>query len=251
MKKSGRALRMAQPLAVVAVWAGLLGYVIPAAFATPPAVTATASSAASGTPARPDRAPAGLPRPTAAAGHARTGAQPSGPANPVPDRLPHPAESAMVRVIQASPRARRVTVTLGGQDLARNQPFASVTPYRPVSPGTWTVRVSDDVTGASGRVAMRITLAPDTRTTLVVLDDRGRLAVSAPQARPDVEKLAAGSAVPPAARPGAEPSRSTPKAARSPITWLVLASTGLLLGLAGAARLRHLRWARRVAGHIP
>ena len=37
---------MAQPLAVVAVWAGLLGYVIPAAFSVAPTVSATATATA-------------------------------------------------------------------------------------------------------------------------------------------------------------------------------------------------------------
>ena len=40
MNRSSKALRMAQPLAVVVVWAGLLGYVIPAAFSAAPTVSA-------------------------------------------------------------------------------------------------------------------------------------------------------------------------------------------------------------------
>lgn len=256
MKKSSRALRMAQPLAVVAVWAGLLGYVIPAAFSTPPAVTATSASTASGTPARPglsriSAASPGLARGPAGSGHARTSARSGSAPGSVPDRPPLRPESAMVRVIQVSRRARRVDVTLGRQSLASDQPFASVTPYRPVRPGIWTVRVVGVAPGARQRVAMRITLVPGSSTTLVVADGRGRLAVSAWQVRTDAGKLAATSAaVPPAARAAAGPGRPAPQTSRAPITWLVLAGTGLLLGLASTTRLRHLRWARRAAAHI-
>lgn len=228
MKKSSKASRMAQPLAVIAVWAGLLGYVIPAAFATPPAVTATSAAAPSGAPAQ--RSPAGPRRAPAEARHARTSAQPGSAPEPMPERLFRRTENALVRVIQASQRARRVSVTLGRQSLARNQPFASVTPFRPVHPGTWTVRVAGAAQGREQRAVLRITPAPGASTTLVVLDGRGRLAVTALQARPDVGKRAAsGAAVPPAARGSAGPGRPAPQAGRSPLTWLVLGGTGLLI----------------------
>lgn len=237
MKKSSKALRMAQPLAVVAVWAGLLGYVIPAAFSTPPAVTATAASTASRTHAAHGHASGSTPRPQAGPGSARSGLRDR---SPVPGRLARQAESAQVRVIQVALRPHRVTVTLGRQALWRNQSFATVTPYRVVRAGTWTVRA----VGASERATARVTLLPGTATTLVVLDSHGSLALSlsARGGRVDVGK--------PAARAAFMPSGSAPKPGRSPVPWLAVGGAGVLLCIAGAARLRQLRWARRVAAHV-
>jgi hypothetical protein len=230
---------MAQVLAVVAVWAGLLGYVIPAAFSTAPAVTATVASAASHTHVRPRHALGSTVR--AAGGHqARGGLQARSGPRPTPDRPARQPDLAKVRVIQASQRPRRVSVTLGRQTLSREQAFAGVTPYRSVRPGTWTVRA----VAASEQATTRVTLAPGTATTLVVLGGRGHLVVSAQADRTDVTKATA-SAV-------SSPVVSTPRPSRSPIPWLVLVlvGTGLLLGVAGAARLRQIRWARRVAARI-
>jgi len=226
MKRSSKALRMAQPLAVVAVWAGLLGYVIPAAFSATPTVstTASASSAAS----------RGAPGPLGGA----TGSS---------DRkAPRSASSqhrdpAMVRVMQAAPRAHGVCVTLGRQTLSCDQAFASITPYRSVPPGTWTVRAAD----AGERAAIRVTLTADSRTTLVVLGGRRHLVINAAAVPPAARTRASGGPTAPLA------TGATPKPGGSPVPWVVLGGTGLLLALAGLARLRQLRWARRVAEHIP
>jgi hypothetical protein len=222
MKRSGKALRMAQPLAVVAVWAGLLGYVIPAAFSTAPTVSATAASTASRGGAAPHD-----PRP----GSADRKAPSPGLGEQHPDR-------AMVRVMQAAQRSRRVSVTLGHLALSRDQVFATITPYRSVRPGTWTARAA----GAGQSATTQVTLAAGSRTTLVVLSGRSRLLISAPVVAP-------GARAPAAAGP-AGPSAVTPRPGGSPVPWLVLGGTGLLLALAGLARLRQLRWARRVAAHI-
>ena len=226
MKRSGKALRMAQPLAVVAVWAGLLGYVIPAAFSSAPTVSATtAASAASRRDAGPLDSGTGSPERKAL--------------STAPSRQRH-LDPATVRVMQVALRPRRVSVALGHQSLSRDQAFASITPYRSVPPGTWTVRAK----GAGERATTRVALAAGSRTTLVVLSDRSHLVI-----------IAAGA--PPAARPvvaSGTPGPSTgaaPKPAGSPVPWVVLGGTGLLLALAGVARLRQLRWARRVAAHIP
>jgi Domain of unknown function (DUF4397) len=228
MNRSSKAFRMAQPLAVVAVWAGLLGYVIPAAFSTAPAVSATAaaSSAAS------HRAPGPL---DAATGSAGRKAQ-----SPASSRSDHRVP-AMVRVMQAAPQAHRVRVTLGHQTLSCDQAFASITPYHLVRPGTWTVRAAD----AGDRAATRVTLAADSRTTLVVLGSRRHLVISsADVTREATTRVSRRAAAPPI-------SGATPKPGGSPVPWLVLGGTGLLLALAGVARLRQLRWAHRVAAHIP
>lgn len=228
---------MAEPLAVVAVWAGLLGYVIPAAFSTASAVTATPTSAASPARVTPHRVP-GSPELGRASQHPRAGLQARSAPGSMPDPPARQPDTARVRVIQASPRPRRVTVTLGRWALSRDQAFASVTPYRSVRPGSWTVRA----VGAGERTTKRVTLAPGTATTLVVLDGQGRLAVGAPEVSADVRQATASA--PPS------PGHSAPEPVRSPIPWLVLGGTGLLLSLAWIARLRQLRWARRVAAHI-
>jgi LPXTG-motif cell wall-anchored protein len=212
MNRSAKALRVARPLAVVAVWAGLLGYVIPAAFVTTPPVSATAAAATShahsSSPSPKSRVDAGG------------------------------ADRALVRVIQAAPRPHRVTVTLGGQALSHDQEFASVTPYRPVRPGTWTIRAE----GAAEHAATRVTLAAGSTNTLIVVDGPGHLIVSARQdsaGRPAAPKaIAAG------------PGGPAPKAGGSTVPWLVLGGTALLLALAGLARLRQFWWARRVAAHV-
>jgi hypothetical protein len=292
MNKSSRALRVAQPLAVVAVWAGLLGYVIPAAFSTPPAVTAAAASAlsqsrsgpphgpstghrlpgstgrASGSPRRAGsgtrhahpgtkhaqagtkHAQAGTKHAQAGTKHARAGTRHSqadgrhtrraGQAQrasaPALKRPASRAGSAQIRVMQASQRAHSVTVTLGRQALASEQPFASVTPYRSVRPGTWTVCA---LSGGQ-RATARLTLTAGSTTTLVVLDNRGRLTLSAPGRLAELENVAS-------VTPG---SASAPNAGGSPVLWLLLSAVALLLGAAATARLRHVRWARRVAAHI-
>jgi hypothetical protein len=212
MKSSARALRVARPLAVVAVWAGLLGYVIPAAFVSTPPVSATAATASS------------HPH-----GHS---------ASPKPQLLARGADRALVRVVQAAQRPRRVTVTLGGQALSRDQIFGSVTPYRAVRAGTWTIRAA----GAAEHAATQVTLATGSTTTLIVLASPGHLIVSARQ-------VSAGHAATP--KPvAAAPAGPAAKAGGSAVPWLVLGGTVLLLALAGLARLRQFRWARRVAAHI-
>lgn len=223
MNGSSKALRMAQPLAVLAVWAGLLGYVIPAAFSASPTVSAAAASAAS------HRAAA--PRDAGPGSADRRAPSPAPGGQHRPDR-------AMVRVMQAALRPRRVSVDLGHHVLSRDQAFASISPYRSVHPGTWTVRAD----AGGERATTRVTLAAGSRTTLVVLSDRGRLLISAPANPPEAGTVAAvGSSA---------PGGATPKPGGSPVPWLVLGGTGLLLALAGLARLRQLRWARRVAARI-
>src|ERR1700674_1554250 len=108
MNRSAKALRVARPLAVVAVGAGLLGYVIPAAFVATPPVSATAAAATS-------HAHSSSPSP-------KSGVDAAG------------AGRALGRVVQAGPRPPRAAVPPGGRALSHDQEFASVTPYRPVRP---------------------------------------------------------------------------------------------------------------------
>jgi Domain of unknown function (DUF4397) len=211
-----RALRLGRLLAVLAVWAGVLGYVIPAAFSSGSGVSATAAAVASHSP----------------------GGQHAWPGPRLASRRPSRRPgNAMVRVIQASMRQHRVTVTVNGQALSHGQAFASVTPYRPVRPGTWTVRVM----GASEQATARVMLAAGSSNTLVVLDARGRLAIR-------VQQDSAGSKA--TARDAAGLGGTAPQSGWSPVAWLALAATALLLGLAWLARLRQFRWARRAAARI-
>ena len=228
MNRSSKALRMAQPLAVVAVWAGLLGYVIPAAFSAAPTVSATATAASAAS--RPDAGPL----------NASTGPSDRKALTPAGSSQQHHPGRAMVRVMQAAARPRRVSVTLNHHTLSRDQAFASITPYRSVRPGTWTVRAA----GPGERTATRVTLVAGSRTTLVVLGGHRHLAISVAGDPRGAGTVAAGSTPSP-------PAAATPRpGGGSPVPWLVLGGTGLLLTFAGVARLRQLRWARRVAAHI-
>jgi hypothetical protein len=216
MKSPARAWRLGRLLAVLAVWAGVLGYVIPAAFSAGPGVSATAAAVASQSPDGPH----------------------SWPTPGLASRRPsHRPGNAMVRVIQASLRPHRVTVTVDGQALSHNQVFASVTPYRAVRPGTWTARVA----GAGQQATARVTLAAGSSDTLVVLDGRGHLAIRAQQDP-------AGSKA--TARAAARLGGSGPRPGWSTVAWLAPAASALLLGLAWLTRLRQFRRARRVAARI-
>jgi hypothetical protein len=213
-----RALRLARLLAVLAVWAGVLGYVIPAAVSAGPDVSATAAAVATHAPGGHHSWPG--PRLT-------------------PRRPSHQPGNAMVRVIQASLRSHRVSVTVDGQAVSHDQVFASVTPYHPVHPGIRTVRV----VGAGQQATARVKLAAGSSNTLVVLDSRGQLAVRVQQDSAGIRATARGSAGLGAAAP-------QPQSGWSPVAWLAPAATALLLALAWLTRLRQFRWARRVAARI-
>jgi hypothetical protein len=81
------------------------------------------------------------------------------------DRLSAPVGRAMVRVIQASLRQHLVTVRAGRGVLARDLPFATVTHYRAVPPGTPMVRVA----GNAARTVRRLAVPAGSIHTLVVL----------------------------------------------------------------------------------
>jgi hypothetical protein len=156
------------------------------------------------------------------------------------DQLECPPGRAMVRVIQASLQQPQVTVTVGRQSLARDQAFDSVSPYRVVRPGTFTVQAA----GTSERASARLTLASGSIETLVVLDAPGHLAVST------LEDAAASKTVPDGAAATGF-GGTAPGPGGAPILWLTLACAGLaLLTTAGVARFRQFRWARRAAAHV-
>lgn len=145
------------------------------------------------------------------------------------DQLTTPQGQTLVRVIQASLKEHRVTVTVGTQVLAKHLLFATVTGYRAIPPGDPTVRVA----GGSADSAQSIPLAADTTHTLVVLDQAGGLqvvnltdAAGSPAGGPVATGL--GGTAPPA--PG-----------RSPVPWLASIAGGAILAVAGALRWRRTR----------
>jgi uncharacterized protein DUF4397 len=152
------------------------------------------------------------------------------------DRLATPSGESLVRVIQASLRNHRVTVTAGSQVLARRLLFGDVTSYGAATPGTWTVHVS----GANGTATASITLAAGTIHTLVVLDGANGLAV-------DNLEDAAGSTVMPQGGAATGLGGTAPAPAPSPAPWAAVAAAGLLCTGVAAVWLRRARHQARHA----
>jgi hypothetical protein len=148
----------------------------------------------------------------------------------IPDELTTPPGKALVRVIQASLQQDSVTVTAGANRLATNLKFASVTGYRAVTPGTWTVRAA----GSSETATSSVALAAGSIHTLVILDDPGKLVI-------DDLLEAAGSKV--AATGGAQTglggTAARPAASMGP--WVAAATAGLIGVVGGVALLSRRR----------
>jgi hypothetical protein len=158
----------------------------------------------------------------------------------ITDRLSCPPDRALIRVIQASLRQPHISVTLGGRSLTRDQAVSSVTAYREIRPGSYTVRAA----GGGERTTSRVTLAAGSIETLLVFDRPGHLAVSA-------LKDAAGSSVMPRGAAATGFGGTAPKPGGPTLPWLVLVAVGLvLLTAAGVTRFRQIRWARRAAAHL-
>jgi Domain of unknown function (DUF4397) len=140
------------------------------------------------------------------------------------DQLTTPSGEALVRVIQASLKDQTVKVTFGSTVLASSLPFANVTSYRAVTPGTRTVAV----TAGGGDANTSVTVSAGTIHTLVVLDGANGL---------EIDNLtdAAGSGTPPV---GNGPHTGFGGAAAhgpgSALPWLGLIAAGLALALTGA-----------------
>jgi hypothetical protein len=141
----------------------------------------------------------------------------------VPDKLVTPKGKALVRVIQASMRQPKVSIELGSEDLASQLPFAKISGYVAVPPGTWTVHVagSSEVTNAT------VSVTAGSIHTLVVLDNSTRLGV-------DDLIDAQGSKVEPAggAQTGLGGTAARPGAPLAP--WLGVGAAGLLAAAGGA-----------------
>jgi len=153
------------------------------------------------------------------------------------DRLTTPKGESLVRVIQASLRDHKVTVTAGPQVLARHLAFGNVTTYTAARPGTWTVHVS----GAAGTATQSVTLAAGTIHTLVVLDGAGGSLM--------IDNLvdAAGSGIPPQGGAATGLGGTAPVPAPSPAPWAAAIVAGALFAAAAAYWLRRARHPARHA----
>jgi hypothetical protein len=147
------------------------------------------------------------------------------------DQMTAPKGSALIRVIQASLKEDQVTVSYGGDVLARQLAFGAVTSYMSVQPGTRTVRFT-----ASGQTtSMSVTLAAGSVHTIVVLDSASGLQV-------DNLTDAAGSSNAPAGGAATGFGGMAPRPAPGSAPWLATLAAGLLLmavGLAGLRRAHH------------
>jgi Domain of unknown function (DUF4397) len=142
------------------------------------------------------------------------------------DQLTTPPGKAVVRFIQASLQQHEVTVTWGGKPTVTNLAFGSVSSYQTVSPATATLRVA----GESESANSTITLAAGTVHTVVVLDGSKGLVL-------DNLLDAAGSDAMPAGAAATGFGGTAPRVP-SPLPWLYLIGTGLLLSTVGGLGVR-------------
>jgi len=143
------------------------------------------------------------------------------------DTLTAPPGQSLVRVIQASLKEHKVTVTAGGRTLTQNLAFGSATSYVAVPAGTWNVKA----TGGTMSTSKSVTLAANTTHTIVVLDDPGRLAI-------DPLTDAAGSNLMPAGAPGTGLGGMAPRPGSSPLPWVAAIALGALVATGGTLGLR-------------
>ena len=143
------------------------------------------------------------------------------------DQMAAPAGKAVVRVLQASLKQHRVTVSYGPDVLARQLSFGAATSYKAVSPGVQTVRF----TSPGQRTTMPVTMAADSVHTIVVLDDSSGLKV-------DAVTDAAGSRIMPAGAVSAGFGGTAPRPPANPAPWLAMIAAGAVLTAAGLIRLR-------------
>lgn len=143
--------------------------------------------------------------------------------------------NALVRVIQASVKQPKVTVSVGGDTLARQLTFGAATSYQSVEPGTPTVTF----VAPGSRAARTVRLPAGSVHTIVVLDEASgsKLKIDsltdAAASRETAPKGGAatgmGGTAPGAdGRPGSAP-------------WLATLAGGLLLAVAGGLGLRRSR----------
>ena len=147
------------------------------------------------------------------------------------DKIAAPSGEALVRVIQASSKQPRVTVSVGADTLARQLALGSVTTYQAVQPGSPTVVFST----SDGHTAMPVTLAAGSVHTIVVLDGTSGLKIDNLTDAAASQAAAKGGAA--TGLGGTAPGPSAPGLA----PWLATLAAGLLLAVAGGFGLRRSR----------
>ena len=154
----------------------------------------------------------------------------------IDDTLTTPAGKSLVRVIQASLKQQTVKFHCScGGDIAPKASFASVSPYAPIPPGTWTM----SATGTSAKAEKPVKLVAGTVHTEVVLDGANGLEI--------VDLLdAAGAGKPPAGGIATGFGGTAGQGPGSPVTWLAVIGAGALVTLAGGYRLRRNGLRRRL-----
>jgi hypothetical protein len=145
----------------------------------------------------------------------------------IKDRLSTPPGKALVRVIQASLRDHRVTVSAAGHVLVHNLAFAHMTSYMTVKPGTWMVSAR----GGGSHASTSVPLTAGTIHTIVVLDGSSGLQLT------DLVD-SAGSGVMPAGGANTGFGGTAPVPASSPLPWVAVVAGGALCFCAGAYGLR-------------
>jgi len=159
------------------------------------------------------------------------------------DRLVTPKGKALVRIIQASLTQHMVTLRAGRSLLARNVPFASVTSYKVVKPGTWVVSAR----GRTEHTSSEIALTAGSIHTIVVLDNPGDIKL-------DDLVDAAGSKVAPSGAPATGYGGMAPRPGGQPgsdLPWLALVGAGLLLSVAGVRKATRPAGAHATGGRRP
>lgn len=139
--------------------------------------------------------------------------------------------TALVRVIQASLKQPRVTVSVGPDVLARQLAFGSATPYQAIQPGRPTVTF----TAPGGHAAMPVTLAAGSVHTIVVLDGRSRLEID------NLTDVAASQLAPKGGAATGLGGTAPGAAGPHPAPWLATLAAGLLLVTGGVFGLRRSR----------
>ncbi len=138
------------------------------------------------------------------------------------DQMATPTGKALVRVVQASLKEHRVTVSYGPDVLAQHLAFGVATPYVAVAPGAQTVQF----TASGEHAATSVRMAADTVHTIVVLDDSSGLKV-------DALVDATGSQIMPKGGAAAGFGGTAPRLPGDPAPWLLTIVAGALLTSGG------------------
>jgi hypothetical protein len=147
------------------------------------------------------------------------------------DEMSTPRGKTLVRVLQASLKENRVTVSLGSTLLTQQLAFSSASSYTGVAPGVQAVKIA-----ASGEQAttMSLGLTADTVHTIVVLDGSSGL-------KADDLTDAVGSSKMPVGGANTGFGGTAPHPPASPAPWLLIIAAGMLLTAAGFTALRRPR----------